>query len=457
MSGGDRPGGARIRQRQRMAAHGVVGDGQNAKSSIYLSTDSGMIWNRVLMVLNEDFPPVQAAKDLTGTVVFTEIKWAKSNPNIAFASCVKQSLAHDFVDSIGWGTFKSTDGGMSWTNKQNGITGLKNTWSLDVDPNDENTVYAATNDAGVFKSINGGENWSEINNGFGDVKSFHSVSICPANTMVLLAGSEEGQIFRSENSGESWIPVLSDLRTGDNIVSIVFNPVSSTHQVYAAGNATGFYVSGDDGQSWQQYNNGLLMRELTGLAVTPGGDAVYGSTNGGGIFRLPVSGNSLTLIRNQIEIPSNAGIDGSNNRDQSEQNFNEGETHETIPGGVNVNSEDFSFTLSGKAAHGLKISPKKATKSSAIIILSAKSIESFNGKEILVSTDFPGEVIKVIPSRFTIGSRNKIKVLIQIKSRESLRDLISGKLPDKINFFLNLELEGSEVIKKVTIPLVYTN
>lgn len=435
----------------------LLGDSQNAMSSIFLSTDGGMSWKTVFMLFNEDFALHSSSTGLDGEIVFVDIKWAKSNPNVAFASCVKKSLFHDFVDSISWGTFKSIDGGNSWTNKQKGIPGLKNTWSIDVDPNNENIVYGATNDAGIVKSTDGGENWTQINNGFGNVTSFHSISICPANTQVLLAGSTDGQIFRTTDAGANWTLVLSDIRPEDNIVSIVFNPVASTHQVYAAGNVTGFYVSGDDGVTWQQYNNGLSMRELTGLAVTPSGDAVYLSTNGGGIFRLPISGDSLTLIRKQIETPSNAGIDAENNRNPVEAGFTLVPTTSSS-GGVNANPEDFSFTLSGKAAHGLKVSSKKGAKSFGIISLSNKSLSSFSTKEVLVSTNFPTDVIKVTPSSFILNNqREKIKVLIQIKSKESLRDIISRELPDKIKLFLNLELEGSEVIKFVEIPVVYAD
>ena len=167
------------------------------------------------------------------------------------------------------------------------------------------------------------------------------------------------------------------------------------------------------------------------------------------------------MFAGQIETPSNAGIDAINNKNLpgSSTSSSSSTGGPTSSGGVNVNPEDFSYTLSGKAAHGIKVGagfkPTPTTKTSAIITLNSKSLESFNGKEILVSTNFPTDVIKVIPSSFTIGKRNKIKMLIQIKSKESLRDIISGSLPDKINFFLNLELDGSEVIRKVMIPVVY--
>ena len=408
-------------------------------------------------MLKNSFNAPAASTGIDGTIVFTDFAWSKSNPSIIFASCVKQSLAHDFIDSIGWGIYKSTDSGKTWTNKQTGIPGFKNTWSVDVDPADEKIVYAATNDSGIVKSIDSGESWNEINNGLGNVKSFHSISICPANTMVLLAGSRDGQIFRSEDSGQNWKLVLEELTQQDQIVSIAFSPIKP-EQVYAGANRTGFYVSNDAGNTWSQFNDGLTVREIKDITITPDGSAIYAATNGGGIFRLPLVGDALTLTRKQVETPSNAGIDAQNNKNPVGVGLKPTPTPFTTSssGGtnINVNPQDFSFTFSGKAAHGIQVSSKKSTKTSAIITLSNSTLTNFKGKEILVSTNFPTDVIRITPSSFTANKkRNQIKIYIQ--SKESLRDLISGKLPNKIKFFLNLELEGSEVIKFVEIPVVY--
>ena len=407
----------------------LLGDSQNSMSSIFLSTDGGMVWKTVLMVLGDDFPVVAAATDLTGTVVFTDIEWAKSNPNIAFASCVKQSLAHDFVDSIGWGTFKSTDGGMSWVNKQNGIPGFKNTWSIDIDPTSENIVYAATNDSGVVKTTDGGENWTQTNNGFGDVTSFHSVSVYPANTQVILAGSADGQIFRSEDTGVSWRVVLDVVRPDDNIVSIVFNPIASTHQVYAASNATGFYVSNNDGNTWSQYNNGLSTREVQSLAVTSDGSALYAATNGGGIFRLALSGDDLTLTRKQTETPSNAGIDASNNTNPQDTSTSGGGATSSSGG---ISETGFPLEYSGQALSGI-IAGKKLTTNTLNVSLSSNS--EANELEVSISSDFPKSTLKIIPSNFILNNtKNNRNIKIIIKPLKKLDKIFNGNIPESVTF-----------------------
>jgi len=440
----------------------LLGDGQNTLGSIFLSTDGGMSWKSVFMLKN-DFNGPAAATDLTGTIAFTEIEWSKSNPKVAFASCVKQSLAHDFVDSIGWGTFKSTDGGMTWINKQNGIPGFKNTWSIDIDPTNENIVYAATNDAGIVKSTDGGENWTQINSGFGNISSFHSVSIYPANTMVVLAGSVDGQIFRTDNSGESWTLVSSDLRTDDNIVSIVFNPVASTHQVYAAGNATGFYVSNDDGNTWSQYNNGLSTRDVQSFAITTDGSAVYAATNGGGIFRLPIIGNNLTLTRNQTEIPSNAGIDAENNRNGGVSSSGSTSSGTSSSGGIA--QAQFSLNIEGPALDGITLSQSKQVKSFLLVSFDQDLFNvQLEGSRVNITAELPRQALVIAPNKFSLtaqDSSRRVNLIVpsikKLEKNKKIKELFPNGFPEKVNLTVTQTIGETSFTKIVEIPIIVNN
>lgn len=432
----------------------LLGDSQNAMSSIFLSTDSGMSWKIVFMLFPEDYAFHPSSTGLDGEIVFTDIKWAKSNPSVAFATCVKKSLFHDSVDSISWGTFKSTDGGMTWVNKQNGIPGFKSTWSIDIDPNNENIAYAATNDSGIVKTTDGGENWTQINNGLGDVKSFHAVSICPANTQVILAGTEDGRIFRSANGGGTWQAVFSDIRPMDNIVSIVFNPVVAP-QVFAAGNVTGLYVSNDAGVTWAQFNDGLLIREVTGLTVTPNGDAVYAATNGGGIFRLPLTTDSLTLTRKQLETPSNAGIDASNNKNiNNTSSSSSSSTGGTVPA-------TFALDISGQALEGIVLSQNKPVSSFLEIGFDQGLFnDSLKNTKVQVKSILPKEAIKIQPQSFILkdkDSTQRVKTFVQsIKKLEKIKkikELFPNGVPSQVTLTVTQVNQSMSLSKEVEIPL----
>ncbi len=439
----------------------LLGDSQNSMSSIFLSVDGGMVWKTVFMLFPENFALHPTSLGLDGEIAFVDIKWAKSNPNTAIAACVKKSLFHDGEDSIGWGVFKSTDGGMSWGNKQNGIPGFKNTWSIDIDPTDEKIVYAATNDSGIVKSIDGGETWTQINNGLESSKSFRSISICPANTQVLLAGTANGQIFRTSNAGTSWQSVLNEGRPEDKFVSIVFNPVSSTQQVYAASKSTGFYVSGDNGQSWQQFNNGLLIREVNGggLTVTPDGSAVYAATNGGGIFRLPIIGDALTLTRKQVETPSNAGIDAENNK-------NGGSTSSSTSGGSSTSSGstepvEFSLSITVPGLDGIMLSQNMTAK----IFFNIGFDQSLFTDQLLpskieVNSSLPAKAIKIRPQKFLLtaqDSSKRIKIVLPSLNKlgkiKEINDLFGGNVPDSITLTVTQTTQGMDFSKDFEIPV----
>lgn len=77
------------------------------------------------------------------------------------------------------GIYKTTDGGMSWTQMNSGLerpNGLEyvDIFSLSIDPLDPNILYAGT-DVGVYRSIDGGNNWSTLSSGLTYVWSVTSV------------------------------------------------------------------------------------------------------------------------------------------------------------------------------------------------------------------------------------------------------------------------------------------
>src|SRR5437867_10812500 len=81
--------------------------------------------------------------------------WTSHGPNTKTIMVVATSPQHAnivYAGAFGWGVFKSTDGGSSWTNYQNGFI---NTYLRSLLVLSDTVVYAGTND-GVFKTTDGG-------------------------------------------------------------------------------------------------------------------------------------------------------------------------------------------------------------------------------------------------------------------------------------------------------------
>ena len=69
------------------------------------------------------------------------------------------------------GVLKSTDGGSSFTKKNNLLSGngTSRTGSVQIDPKHPNLLYVGTEGNGVFKSKDGAETWLRINSGLNDL------------------------------------------------------------------------------------------------------------------------------------------------------------------------------------------------------------------------------------------------------------------------------------------------
>jgi len=88
------------------------------------------------------------------------------------------------------GVFKSTDGGITWT--QIGLTN-KSVGYLAISPTNTKIIYAGA-DGEVFKSANAGTTWTQIQ--FKNmVIEIYSLAIDPTNTQVIYAGTW-GSVFK---------------------------------------------------------------------------------------------------------------------------------------------------------------------------------------------------------------------------------------------------------------------
>jgi hypothetical protein len=125
--------------------------------------------------------------------------------------------------STGTAFYLSEDHGETWTNVLN-----ISAWTVTIDPSSPLTVYATARTQGVFRSSDGGHTWQQINDGISNLSMGRSapVIIDPTNRQTLYVGSEGGGVFKSLYGGEHWFAVnsgLSDL-TVDGLAMDPANP-----------------------------------------------------------------------------------------------------------------------------------------------------------------------------------------------------------------------------------------
>jgi hypothetical protein len=158
------------------------------------------------------------------------------------------------------GVWKSTDGGVSWTNYQTLPSNLgQDIYSLIVDPYDANHLLTGFHEkAGVAESMDGGETWKDVSNNLdssgisyypffvdtGDAVGTHK-------TWLAIPEATGGQVgtWRTNDEGSTWARVESNEHDHGGAQIFQANQVVYMAGVYGSG-GWGVHQSTDLGATW---------------------------------------------------------------------------------------------------------------------------------------------------------------------------------------------------------------
>ena len=240
-----------------------------------------------------------------------------------------------FVTDNPSGVNKSYDGGVTWTQKNEGISSRTGPagdgipiFSLTIDPNNPDIVWAGIQSTkGIYKSTDGGETWVKKDNGVveEDTISFRGFAVHPRDSNIVFAGAEistgipgiefdktHGGIYKTEDGGENWQSVWE----GDNLARIILFDPAIPDILYAStgifdreafnDKGIGILKSTDGGNAWFQINNGIPDTEgnrfVGFLEMHPTNPQILFAASGnnakgkGGIFRTMDSGQTWKKI-----------------------------------------------------------------------------------------------------------------------------------------------------------------
>lgn len=211
--------------------------------------------------------------------------------------------------------YKSVDGGLSWTGKDEGLPRPLpsrfpppvSALSLAVDPSDSSILWAGT-PSGIYKSFDAAESWQFMAQGIpegipnprpvplpipfppaGPGPSVPSIVIDPADPSTIYAAVESGpvresdrrgSVFKSEDGGISWQEAAQGL-PGSGVTSLAINP-ASPRTLYAATWGEGVFRSLDGGLTWEPCSMGLGNPFVWKVLFHPHDPArLYAGTEGG--------------------------------------------------------------------------------------------------------------------------------------------------------------------------------
>jgi photosystem II stability/assembly factor-like uncharacterized protein len=198
------------------------------------------------------------------------------------------------------GLLKSTDGGKSWRmlgesgKIPSGHPGVEQIHTLVFESKNPNVIWCSTG-YGAFKSSDCGETWTLKQGGHKcEANSLQPIAIDPDDTNIIYLGEGRsqnfadgwgiaGNIYKSSDGGETWKTLPKPVRRGKDEkltigawTKILIDPSSpfvkgkGRQRIYIAG-LSGFFVSDDGGETWTSLEDKL-----------PGGEFDFPYTHKGG-------------------------------------------------------------------------------------------------------------------------------------------------------------------------------
>ena len=233
----------------------------NEERGIYRSDDGGLTWDRKLFV--------------TDSTAAVDLVQHPTNPNILYASMWERMRGREYRRSGGFssGIYKSTDGGDTWDELTNGLPNHDGVGriGLTIAKSNPEVLYAFYDQQpvgsysflGIFKTTDGGASWNQTNDGnITDMNSsfgwyFGQICVDPANENRVYAMGVA--LCRTENGGDSW-QVIADYGNMDEI--------HVDHHAMIIDEFTGRIVEGNDGGLYTSYDYGNSWNKIDNIPLT---------------------------------------------------------------------------------------------------------------------------------------------------------------------------------------------
>lgn len=354
---------------------------------IYKSTDGGSSWSAVATFTDTDYRVELAVTPADASRVYAVV----SNRNGALSSIQRStnsgtSFSQVFgsgTNMLGWyclgtdasgqggydlciaadpsnantvyvggvNTWKSTNGGTSWTNNNMWTSsGTYNSCGSPVVHADKHdlvffgsTLYEC-NDGGLYKTTNGGNTWTDLTNGM-VISQIYRLSVSQTNSNEVMHGLQDN------GSKLYWAGNWYDVTGGDGMECLIdYSNVNTQYSTYPRGTITrttthwggtsNVTPSGAGDGAWV---TPFVIDPSTNTTLYAGYADVYRSTNRGTSWSIIGNLNISELIRSLAVAPSNSSYIYAAGQDELWRTTNGGSSWTDITGSLPVSSSYITY------------------------------------------------------------------------------------------------------------------
>ena len=263
----------------------------------YKSIDGGIIWTQL------------------SSLEFKDLEYNPSDANIMYGSTANGAI------------YQSVNGGTTWVSSfsqsaagriELAVSADEPTWVYAIAATDDDGLY------GIYKSVNSGLSYTQVFNGTtSNMLSYESdgsgtggqgwydltLTVSTADANVLVLGGINA--WKSTDGGLSWS--LSSHWWGDNAPSVHadkhFQAFRTNGDLFE-GNDGGIYISSDEGATWVDKTNGMVISQLykIGVSATVPNETIAGLQDNGtklhsnGLWRDVKGGDGMECIIDYTDV-----------------------------------------------------------------------------------------------------------------------------------------------------------
>ncbi|MFZ1517970.1 MAG: YCF48-related protein [Ignavibacteriaceae bacterium] len=232
-------------------------DGWQGGGVILKTTDGGSVWLTKAFYNNfSTFNEIFFLDSLNGWSISSDdglFITIDSGENWNWISSSPTGRSVYFIDTqTGWivgdRIYKTTDGGLSWNEKNN--FGGSSVYFID-----ELNGWVAGNNGNLLRSVDGGENWVTISLGISTDLS----SIKFYNSNIGICTGESGMIYTTIDGGDNWLSKFTGTSSDLKSISII-----EQNKIWIAGSDGTILFTSDGGTDWSLVNS-ITSRDLNSI------------------------------------------------------------------------------------------------------------------------------------------------------------------------------------------------
>lgn len=199
------------------------------RNIIWISSDGGNSWNSTApSTLVQDYPVALGSPD--GTRLFAALQYTEmyesTNGGDSWEKIADFGYCNDLYSVLSTGRIyclyknwspdsisRSDDNGRTWW-KAASVGAQYDLTTFAVDVSNDSIIYVGTEGYGIYKSTDGGGSWSPINNTLpnqGHDLYITSIAVDPIASGTVFIGIWDYGIYKSTDAGQSWVSLTNGL------------------------------------------------------------------------------------------------------------------------------------------------------------------------------------------------------------------------------------------------------